>query len=127
RDLGTVVAHVLQDAGPVGVGAEQDAALLVRDEQAAPVVEAHVDQREDAAVVGALDELLDLVALWHGELAGRRRAALAGAAAAAPRADLAVRAEHLRPAPFRVVEVRLLPALRGLLRRLPRAVGDDVG
>ena len=61
---------VLQDAVLVGVGAEQDRPVLLRDEQPALVVEGHVDQREDVLGVGVLRRHFDAEAFRHGE-AGR--------------------------------------------------------
>ena len=66
-DDAAIRPDVLQHAVLVGVGAEQDRPVFLRDEQPALGVEGHVDQREDVLGVGVLRGHFDMEALWRGE------------------------------------------------------------
>src|SRR5262249_29901221 len=66
-DLRAVVDDVLIDAFLVGVGAEERWPALLREQQPAPGVKRHVDQRKRPAVVWSFHRLLDAETLRHSE------------------------------------------------------------
>src|SRR5262245_23191046 len=67
-NLRAIWANLLQHALGVGVGAEHGGAAFARDQEPSLIVEAHVDERKRAIVVGKPNRLLDFEALGHSEL-----------------------------------------------------------